>query len=393
MKIGVGLLVKFIYLDYHSTTPCDQRVVEVMQPYYYLNYSNPSSFLHLEGRKALNAVENARTKVADLIGAGSVEIIFTSGATESNNLAILGIGRSYQGVRKKILTTPIEHKSVLEPCRELQRQGYELVNLPVDHMGTVKLEEAVKLIDDTTLLVSVQAANNEIGTLQPIGEIAKIARERGALVHCDAAQAVGKIPLDVQKWGVDFLSISSHKLYGPKGVGALYMRDGPEGFPIMPVFLGGNQEHGLRPGTYNVPGVVGFGVACEICQSEMFEESKRISSLRDRLEAKLMVRIGNIQINGNMQLRLPGNSSLSFPQVEGDALLLNLPTLGLSMGSACNTGAIEPSYVLTSIGLSRDMASSTIRVGIGRFTTEREIEESADLIAAAYKQIIETGEL
>jgi cysteine desulfurase len=379
--------MKYIYLDYHATTPCDPRVVEAMLPYFTSNFANPSSSLHFLGRRAAQAVEDSRGKVADLIEACASEIIFTSGATESNNLAIFGAVRAHKGQRRKIVTSPIEHKSVLEACRELSRQGFELTLLPVNHDGTIKVENAERLIDEKTLLVSVHAANNEIGTLQPISKIATLARDMGALIHCDAAQAVGKIPVNASEMGIDFLSISAHKLYGPKGVGALYVRNGPKRAPLVSLAWGGGQEQNLRSGTYNVPGIVGFGQACEVCKEEMPSESKRITELRNSFEKILTDSILEIQINGNLGCRLPGNSSLSLPNVEGDALLLNIPNVAMSIGSACNTGALEPSYVLTSIGLSREMASSTIRVGIGRFTTYEEIKNAATLITEAYDRL------
>ncbi|HEU5367236.1 MAG TPA: cysteine desulfurase family protein [Ktedonobacterales bacterium] len=373
-----------IYLDYHATTPCDPRVVEAMLPYFTATFANPASSLHVPGRRAARAVESAREHVAEMIGASTNEIIFTSGATESNNLAIFGVAHGHSNTRRRIVTTPIEHKAVLEPLRILERQGFELVYLPIDPTGQVILEAAEEIINDQTLLVSVQVASNEIGTIQPIAEIAAIAGRHGALFHCDAAQAVGKISIDVAQWGVDLLSISAHKLYGPKGVGALYIAGGTRAQPLAPLVYGGGQEWGVRPGTSNVPGIVGLGQACLLCQSEMHEESQRTSGLRDTLEAQLKTRIPGLRINGKRGQRLPGNSSLSFPDVEADALILNLPMLALSMGSACNTGAIEPSYVLTAIGLSREMASSTVRVGLGRFSTSAEIEEAAGLITEAY---------
>jgi cysteine desulfurase len=378
---------EMIYLDYHATTPCDPRVVEAMLPYFTESFGNPSSGLHTVGRRAARAVEAAREQVAALIGASANEIVFTSGATESNNLAILGTVRGSTTERRRLVTTPIEHKAVLEPLRALERRGFELVYLPVDHDGLVILEAAEELINDQTLLVSVQAANNEIGTIQRIEKIAAIARLHGALLHCDAAQAIGKLPVAVESWGVDLLSISAHKLYGPKGVGALYVAGGIRSLQMVPLVYGGGQEWELRPGTSNVPGIVGFGEACLICRTVMGEEAERVASLRDDLEGRLRSLIPGLEINGKRDQRLAGNSSIVFPDVEADALILNLPTVALSMGSACNSGAPEPSYVLTAIGLSREAASSTVRVGIGRFSTARELEQAAKLISEAHSSL------
>ncbi|MER3555215.1 MAG: IscS subfamily cysteine desulfurase [Meiothermus sp.] len=380
--------MKVIYLDNHATTPCDPRVLQAMLPYFTEFFGNPSSSLHQPGRKAAQAVEHARGQVAELIGAKPGEIVFTSGASESNNLAIFGVAEAYRGERQRIVTTPIEHKAVLEPFRQLTRGGFEAVFLPVDARGRVDLEAAQQVIDDRTLLVSVQAANNEIGTIQPVPEIAALAHRCGALVHCDAAQAVGKIPLDVGSWDVDLLSISAHKLYGPKGVGALYVAQGLKKTALQPQILGGGQESGLRSGTLNVPGIVGLGEACEIARVSMPEESRRISRLRDAFESGLRAVIPGIRVNGDLENRLPGNSSITFPDIEADALLLNMPHVALSMGSACNAGAIEPSYVLTSIGLSRDLAHSTVRIGWGRFNQEDDVATALACLSEAYSRLV-----
>lgn len=380
--------MKVIYLDNHATTPCDPRVVQAMLPYFTEFFGNPSSSLHQLGRKAADAVERARSQVAKLIGAKPGEIVFTSGASESNNLAIFGVAEAYSGERKRIVTTPIEHKAVLEPFRQLTRRGFEPVFLPVDSRGRVDLEAAEQLIDDRTLLVSVQAANNEIGTIQPIPEIAALAHRCEALVHCDAAQAVGKVPLDVGSWGVDLLSISAHKLYGPKGIGALYVAQRLRKTVIHPQIFGGGQESGLRSGTQNVPGIVGLGEACEIARVSIPEESWRISRLRDAFESGLRAVIPGICVNGDLENRLPGNSSITFPDIEADALILNMPDVALSVGSACNAGAIEPSYVLTSIGLSRDLAHSTVRIGWGRFNEEDDVVASLTRVSEAYSRLV-----
>ena len=376
-----------IYLDYHATTPCDPRVVDAMLPYFRQFFGNPSSADHRPGRIAAEAVDTARARIAALIGAHPREIVFTSGATESNNLAILGVADAARGDRKRIVTSAIEHKAILAPCEQLRSRGYDVVVLPVDRDGTVSLDATRAAITDDTLLVSVHAANNEVGTLQSIAEIATLAHTHGALMHTDAAQAVGKIPVDVDAWDVDLLSISAHKLYGPKGIGALYVRDGARNHALMARTFGGGQEWDIRPGTLNVPGIVGFGVASQICAEEFTDEAARIAELRDLLEDGLFERIPDARRNGALDKRLPGNSSLTFPGIEAHALLANLPNLALSTGSACTSGAPEPSHVLQALGLMRDDASATIRVGLGRFTTRDEITGSIHEIAEAYAQL------
>ncbi len=378
-----------IYLDYHATTPCDPRVVQSMLPYFGDMFGNPSSSVHQAGRLATEAVERARAQVAELIGANPGELIFTSGATESNNLAIFGLARGNTTNRRRIVTTAIEHKAVLGPCHELQREGFEVIYLPVDREGCVDREAVQAAITDETLLVSIQAANNEIGTIQPVAEIARLAHERGAWIHCDAAQAVGKIPLDVGTWEVDLLSISAHKLYGPKGVGALFISGGPNALPLKPLMIGGGQERELRPGTLNVPGIDGLGQACALCMQEMADESRRIANLRDQLEARLFQAIDGLNRNGAIGRRLPGNSNLTFPHVDAEALIVNTPDLALSTGSACSSGALEPSPVLLAIGLSREAAYRTIRIGVGRFTTEQDIHHAVNVITEAFERLSE----
>ena len=380
---------ELIYLDGHATTPCDPRIVDVMLPYFTEAFGNPSSSLHPLGRKAAEAVQNAKAQIASLINSNPAEIIFTSGATESNNLAILGLARglaSHTG-RKRIVTTKLEHKAVLEPCQELARQAYELVYLPVDSSGSVDLAAAGELITAQTLLVSVQAASNEIGTIQPIEHLTELTHAQGALFHTDAAQAVGKIPVDVEAWDVDLLSISAHKLYGPKGVGALYIRGGLRGLPIMPLWFGGGQESGIRSGTVNVPGAVGLGKACELCEQLLPVEKQRVKSLRDSLEQEILKAIPGTRRNGDLKNRLPNNSSLTFPGIDAEALIINMPELALSTGSACTSGALEPSHVLTAIGLSREDAYSTVRIGLSRFTNEQESLTAAKVFRSAHKHL------
>lgn len=346
-----------------------------MLPFFTGHFGNPSS-VHEAGREAAETVEIARSRVAQLLGARLGSVVFTAGATESNNLAILGLARAFGAKRRRIVTTSIEHKAVLGPCRELEKDGFDVVVLPVDQTGVVDLAVAAEAINQSTLLVSVQAANHEIGTIQPISELSALAHAHGAYFHCDATQAVGKIALNVNDWDVDLLSLSAHKMYGPKGIGGLYIRGGRH-FGLKPLTFGGGQESELRPGTLNVPAIVGFGEACRLCGEEMNAESARLALLRDELEGQLLLAIPGLRRNGNLENRLPHNSSLTFPGVEADALLANLPGLALSTGSACTSGAIEPSQVLAAIGLSRNEAYSTLRVGLGRPTTAEDITKAA----------------
>jgi len=356
-----------------------------MLPFFSELFANPANGLHRQGRIAAGRVEDARAQIATLINAEPAEVIFTAGATEGNNLAIRGVAEAHiHSSRKRIITSAIEHKSVLAPCQKLQEKGYDLVVLPVDQHGRINLEVLAQAVDDRTLLVSVHAANNEIGTLQPIADIVAIAHDKGAIVHCDAAQAMGKVPVDVHKWDVDLLSFSAHKMYGPKGIGALYLRGGAYSFPIEPILFGGGQEKGLRSGTLNVPAIVGFGEASRLCTEQLMAEQKRISALRDAFEELICHHVPSVRVNGARANRLPNTSSLTFPGIDADALLLNVPNLMLATGSACAARAIEPSHVLQAIGVSRTDAHSTIRVSIGRYTTEDEIEIAANELAAAY---------
>lgn len=362
-----------IYLDYNATTPCDHRVVQAMLPYFTEIYGNPANGLHILGRKAAHALETAREQAATLLGARPGEIFFTSGATESNHLAILGTAEYAPSARRKIITCAIEHKAVLAPCQRLAESGFEIVILPVDEKGLVRLSDIENAIDDETFLVSIQAANNEIGTLQSIVEIAAIAHHHGALIHTDAAQAVGKIPVDVNAWGVDLLSFSAHKMYGPKGIGGLYIRGGKRQIPIRSLLGGGGQESGLRSGTSNVPAIVGLGMASQIASEELPAESTRLQALRDELENDLLEAIPGLRINARSAHRLPNTINLTLAGIEADAFLLRVPRLMLSNGSACNTGAPEPSHVLQAIGLTREQAASSIRISLGRMTRADQI--------------------
>ncbi|MCX6042572.1 MAG: cysteine desulfurase family protein [Caldilinea sp.] len=351
-----------IYLDYNATTPCDPRVVEKMSPFFTEWYGNPANVLHIQGRRSARAVADAREQIAALIVARPGEIFFTAGATESNNLAILGLARAARrSTRRRIVTASAEHKAVLLPCKKLADDGFEVVILPVDRNGRVDVEAARSAIDTGTLLVSVQAANNEIGTIQPVAEIAALAHEMGAFVHCDAAQAVGKIPVNVDDLGVDLLSASAHKLYGPKGIGCLYVRGGTRTIALEPLAYGGGQENA-------------------IAQAELTDEMARLTALRDTLETALLAEIDGLRINARDADRLPNTSSLTFPGVDADALLLNMPKVMLGTGSACTSGAVEPSHVLTAIGLNRAESSSTIRLSLGRFTYQHELREIIALL-------------
>ena len=381
-----------IYLDAGATTPCDPRVVEAMLPHFFERFGNASS-PHFAGARAEEAVEIAREHVAALINARANEIIWTSGATESNNLAIRGLAQSAlrgplahaaTGTRRAIAIGAIEHKSVSEVARALENDGFQIVVLPVDGQGTIRLDEARALIDENTLLVCVQAANGEIGTIQPIGELAELAHQHGALFHCDAAQAAGKVLLDVNDLNVDSLAMSAHKIYGPQGVGALWLRRGLRKF-LVPQQVGGGQERGLRAGTTNVPGIVGMGAACEICQREMAEESARLLEWRDELENRLQSSFPNLRFNGDRNRRLPHCANLTFAGVDTALLMARLPDVAVSSGAACDAGAPGPSQTLLAIGLSRDAATSTIRVGLHRFNTREQIEQAQQMISEQLK--------
>lgn len=365
-----------IYLDHHATTPCDLLVVEAMLPYFTAQFGNPSS-AHFAGSRTADAVHVAREQVASLVSAQPGEVIFTSGATEANNLALLGYARAARATttRRRIVISAIEHKAITNPVKQLAREGFEVIILPVDHYGTIDLSAAAAAITPDTLLVSIHAANGEIGTIQPIAELAQLAHAAGALMHTDAAQAVGKIPVDMMSWGVDMLSLSGHKIYGPQGIGALIVRH-PRRTQLEPLGYGGGQERGWRAGTLNVPGIVGLGAACARCAEVLPDESIRLATLRDELETAILMAIPGAHRNGNPQNRLPHNTSLTFPGIEADALLARLPNLALSTGSACDAGTVEPSPTLLAIGLSRDDARATVRVGVGRFTTALNVSEA-----------------
>jgi cysteine desulfurase len=370
-----------IYLDHHATTPVDERVVDAMLPYFSKVFGNPSSRNHRFGWEAGEAVERARKQVAGLVGSSPKEIVFTSGATEADNLAIKGVAA--RSPRRHVVTAATEHKAVLDPCRRLEADGWRVTVLPVTGEGLVSLDDVDQAVTAETALVSVMLANNETGVIQPIAGIARIAHARGAVMHTDAVQAAGRIPLDVAALGVDLASFSAHKLYGPKGVGALYVRRGMR--DLAPLMDGGGQERGLRAGTLNVPGIVGFGAACEIARNELDVESRRIASLRDRLWAALQANLKGLQVNGSTSARVAGNLNVTFDGVDGEALLLGLDDVAVSSGAACT--AAEPSHVLTALGLSRDRALASLRFGVGRGTTEADVDYAAARVVAVVKQL------
>lgn len=363
-----------IYMDYQATTPVDPRVFEAMTPYLREKFGNAASHSHVFGWEAEQAVEEARRQVASLINARPEEIIFTSGATESDNLAIKGAAWRYRERGDHIITCVTEHRAVLDCCRRLEKEGFRITYLPVDKNGQVHPDDVRRAIDDSTILVTLMAANNETGVLHPLAENGEICRERGVFFHTDAAQAAGKVPFDVQAMNVDLASISAHKLYGPKGAGALFVRQGEPPLELVPILDGGGQERGLRPGTLAVPSIVGLGKACELAQQEMSEEAKRLAMLRDRLKDAILGRFDGVYVNGHPTERLPGNLSLSFAGVEGESLMMGLSDVALSSGSACTSALREASYVLKALGADDDLAHATIRFGLGRFTTEEEVD-------------------
>jgi cysteine desulfurase len=382
-----------IYFDNHATTPVDPRVVEAMLPYFTEKYGNAASRNHEYGWKAEEAVENARGQIAKLINATPKEIVFTSGATESTNLAIKGIAEMYREKGNHIITQVTEHKATLDTCKRLEKYGYEVTYLPVAKDGRVDLDELRKAITPKTILISIMYANNEIGVVQPIAEIGKIAKEKGVFFHVDGVQAIGKIPVDVQKDGIDMLSISAHKLYGPKGVGALYVRRKNPRVQLSAIIDGGGHERGMRSGTLNVPGIVGLGKACELCQQEMATESERLRGLRERLKESIMSRLDETFINGSMVHRLPHNINISFAYVEGESLLMGINDIAVSSGSACTSATLEPSYVLKALGVGEDLAHTSIRFGLGRFNTEEEVDYVANRVVETVQRLRELSPL
>jgi cysteine desulfurase len=381
-----------IYMDYHATTPLDPRVLEAMLPFFREDFGNAASKSHAFGWRAEEAVEAAREEVGKLIGAEAREVVFTSGATESDNLALKGAAHFYREKGRHLVTVATEHKAVLDPMHRLEREGFEVTFLPVGKDGRVEPDQVARALRPDTILVSVMAANNETGTLQPIAEIGRLTRERGVVFHCDAVQAVGKLPFDVEALNVDLASISAHKMYGPKGVGALYVRRKPR-VRLIAEIDGGGHERGHRSGTLNVPGIVGLGAACRLAAAELEEEGARVLALRERLRRGLEARVELMTVNGSLEHRLPGNLNVSFAYVEGEALMMAVKDVAVSSGSACTSASLEPSYVLRAMGVPDDLAHSSIRFGLGRFTTEEEVDYAIDLFAVKVKKLREMSPL
>jgi cysteine desulfurase len=382
-----------IYMDNHATTPMDPRVLDAMLPFFTNEFGNAASRNHAFGWTAEEAVEKARKQIADLIGANSKEIVFTSGATESNNLAIKGVAEMYAERGNHIITAATEHKAVLDTTKKLEKAGYRITYLPVQQNGLVDLDMLRESITDKTILVSIMYANNEIGVIQPISEIGKICKERGVLFHTDGTQAVGKVPVNVIADNVDLMSITGHKMYGPKGIGALYVRRKSPRVQLTAQMDGGGHERGMRSGTLNVPGIVGLGKACELCKQEMAEESRRMSYLRDKLKDRLLAELDETFINGTMESRLPNNLNISFAYVEGESLLMGINDVAVSSGSACTSATLEPSYVLKALGAGDDIAHSSIRFGLGRFNTEEEVDYVAQKVISVVKKLRELSPL
>jgi cysteine desulfurase len=383
-----------IFMDYHSTTPVDPRVLEEMMPYFTLKFGNAASRSHAFGWQAEEAVDYARERIAKLIGAQSEkEVVFTSGATESNNVALKGVAEFYKDKGDHIITTVIEHKAILDTCKRLEKEGFRVTYLPVGKDGRVDPGAVAAAITDKTILVSVMLANNEIGTVQPLEEIGKITRAKGVLLHSDAVQGVGKVDFDVQKMNVDLASITAHKMYGPKGVGALYVRRSKPRVRIVAQMDGGGHERGMRSGTLNVPSIVGFGKAAEIMLTEGKAEGVKLLALRERLRTKLQTKLEETFVNGSMEHRLPGNLNISFAFVEGEAMMMAIKDVAVSSGSACTSASLEPSYVLRALGVGDELAHSSIRFGLGRFNTEEEVDYVADLVIKKVEHLREMSPL
>ncbi len=382
-----------IYMDYHATTPVDPRVLEAMVPYFTQEFGNAASRNHAFGWAAEEAVDTARKQVADLIGANAKEIIFTSGATESNNLAIKGVAEMYREKGNHIITCVTEHKAVIDTCKKLEKQGARVTYLPVQKDGRISLDDLRAAITDKTILITIMTANNEIGVLQPIAEIGAIAKEKGILFHTDAVQAVGKVPFDVIASKVDLASMSAHKMYGPKGVGALYVRRRNPRVLLAEQISGGGHERGMRSGTLNVPGIAGMGKAAAIARAEMATEGERLSKLRQRLNEGLHKQLDELYINGSMEHRLPHNLNISFAYVEGESLLMGINDVAVSSGSACTSASLEPSYVLKALGAGDDLAHSSIRFGLGRWTTEEEVDYVIEKLTTVVRRLREMSPL
>jgi cysteine desulfurase len=382
-----------IYMDYHATTPVDPRVLEAMLPYFTRDFGNSASRNHAFGWAAEEAVETARRQVAELLGANPKEIIFTSGATESNNLAIKGVAEMYREKGNHVITCVTEHKAVIDTCKKLEKQGARVSYLPVQKDGRVNLDDLRAAITDKTILITIMTANNEIGVMQPVAEIGAIAKEKGILFHTDAVQAAGKVPFDVNEAKADLASISAHKMYGPKGVGALFVRRRNPRVLLAEQISGGGHERGMRSGTLNVPGIVGLGKAAAICKAEMAVEAERLRRLRDRLSEKFHANLDEIYVNGSMEHRLPHSLNISFAYVEGESLLMGINDVAVSSGSACTSASLEPSYVLKALGAGDDLAHSSIRFGLGRWTTEEEVDYVVEKLTSVVRRLREMSPL
>jgi cysteine desulfurase len=383
-----------IYMDNHATTPVDPRVLDTMLPFFTEKFGNASSRNHVFGWDSEAAVDSAREQVAALLHAVSPrEIVFTGGATESDNLAIKGVAEAYRERGNHIITCAIEHRAVLDSCKSLEKKGYQVTYLPVTREGLVDLDRLRGAITDRTVLISIMAANNEIGTIEPVHEIGRVAKEKGVLFHTDATQAVGKIPVNVEEWGVDLLSLTAHKLYGPKGVGALYIRSSKPRVKITSLIDGGGQERGVRSGTLNVPGIVGMGKACEIARKEVLADGERLTALTERLKSGIMSQLDQVSVNGHSSQRLPGNMHLSFAFIEGESLLMGLKDIAVSTGSACTSASLEPSHVLKAIGLEEHLAHASIRFGLGRFNTQEEVDYTVRRVVEEVRRLRELSPL
>jgi len=377
-----------IYMDNHATTPVDPRVLKAMLPYFAEKFGNAASRGHAFGWESEAAVDTAREQVVNLIHAASPrEIVFTSGATESDNLAIKGVAEAYKDKGDHIVTCVTEHKAVLDSCKVLEKHGYRVTYLQVNSDGLIDLQRLGEALTEKTILISIMQANNEIGTIQPIKEIGRLAKERGILFHTDATQAVGKIPVAVDELGVDLLSVTAHKMYGPKGIGALYVRSSKPRVKLSPIIDGGGHERGMRSGTLNVPGIVGLGKACEIAQKEMAAEAERLVRLRERLKDGILGELDEVTINGHPTERLPGNLNMSFAYVEGESLLMALKEIAVSTGSACTSASLEPSYVLRALGVPEELAHTSIRFGLGRFNTEDEVDFTIERVVEEVRRL------
>lgn len=376
-----------IYMDYHATTPVDPEVLDAMLPYFREQFGNAASRNHVFGWNAESAVDRAREQIAALLGCKPQEIVFTSGATESDNLAVKGVAWAHREKGDHIITSRIEHHAVLDSCKRLEKEGFQVTYLPVDRMGLVDPEAVAAAITDKTVLISIMMANNEVGTIEPIAEIGRIARARGVPFHTDAVQACGKVPVNVDALNVDLLSITAHKMYGPKGAGALYVRMGKPRVKLVPLLDGGGHERGRRSGTLNVPGIAGLGKAAEVCLRVMDEESRRVTALRERLRRALFDRLDHVHLNGHPEQRLPGNLNVSFEFVEGESMLMSLKDVAVSSGSACTSATLEPSYVLMALGVGEGLAHTSIRFGLGRWTTEAEVDYVAAQVVENAKKL------